>query len=156
MLKFVRDNRFVLAVLAFGLITANGCSVRKNSTQVGFSLPQEVYSDMQVTLDVFSGRPNPSWILSADEAQELARRLHGLPSAVQLPREGDLGYRGFRIVTTPQRSKLPTEIAVGQNLVTVRDDSGTRHYTDANGIELWLLEQARRRGFGSLVEGQAG
>jgi hypothetical protein len=108
---------------------------------------------MLVTLEVFSGRPNPSWTFSADEEQEFARRLQSLPPSPQSPTEGDLGYRGFRIVT--HAAGLPSEIVVTQGVVTVRDTRGTRHYTDAAGIESWLVEQARRRGYGTLVEGRS-
>jgi hypothetical protein len=110
---------------------------------------------MLVILEVFSGRPNPSWTFSADEEQELTRRLQGLPPSAQSPAEGDLGYRGFRIVDNSQPARSSTEIIVSKGVVTVRDDRGTRHYTDANGIESWLVEQARRRGYGTLVEGRS-
>jgi hypothetical protein len=108
---------------------------------------------MLVTLEVFSGRPNPSWTLSTDEEQELARRLQGLSPSVASLAEGDLGYRGFRIVNSSRRAQLPSEVVVTKGVVAVRNDRETRHYTDANGIESWLLEQARRRGYGALVDG---
>jgi hypothetical protein len=109
---------------------------------------------MHVTLDVFSGRPNPSWSLSADEQQELVRRLQGLPSVDGPSPEGDLGYRGFRLVSSAPKSALPSELVVTKGMVTIRDNGATRHYLDANGIESWLLDQARRRGYGALVTGQ--
>jgi hypothetical protein len=37
----------------------------------------------------------------------------------------------------------------------VRDDRGSRHYADVNGIESWLVEQARQRGYGALVDAQS-
>jgi hypothetical protein len=110
---------------------------------------------MLVTLEVFSGRPNPSWSLSADEEQELTRRLQGLPPSGASSAAGDLGYRGFRIVNNSRRAQLPSEVVVTQGVVTVRDDRGSRHYTDVNGIESWLVEQARQRGYGALVDGHS-
>ena len=107
---------------------------------------------MLVTLEIFSGRPNPSWTLSAEEGQELARRLQGLPPSGRSPPEGDLGYRGFRILYDSKSAQLPSEVVVTGGIVTVRDDRGTRHYSDANGIESWLIEQARQRGYGALVD----
>jgi len=110
--------------------------------------------DVQVTLDVFSGRPNPSWFLSADEEQELVRRLQGLPSGHGPSPEGDLGYRGFRLVARAPKSNLPSEVIVTKGTVAIRDNGATRHYQDANGIEAWLLDQARRHGYSALVAGQ--
>jgi hypothetical protein len=110
---------------------------------------------MLVTLEVFSGRPNPSWSLSADEEQELTRRLQGLPPSGASPAAGDLGYRGFRIVNNSRRAQLPSEVVVTKGVVTVRDDRGSRHYADVNGIESWLVEQARQRGYGALVDAQS-
>src|SRR6266446_9500177 len=43
----------------------------------------------------------------------------------------------------------PVSAIAPKGVVTVRDDRGTRHYTDVNRIELWLVEQARQRGYGA-------
>jgi hypothetical protein len=110
---------------------------------------------MLVTLEVFSGRPNPSWTLSAEQEQELIRRLQSLPPSDRSPAGGGLGYRGFRIVNNSRRAQVPSEVVVAEGLVTVRDDRGTRHHTDVNGIESWLVEQARQRGYGVLLEGHS-
>ncbi len=52
---------------------------------------------MNVTLDIFSGLPNPSWTLSADDASELVSRLAGktLPAAEAVSE--CLGFRGYII-----------------------------------------------------------
>ena len=47
-----------------------------------------------VTLLIFSGRPDPSWQLTAEEVRELASRLEGVHSA---PEVSTLGYRGFLV-----------------------------------------------------------
>jgi hypothetical protein len=72
---------------------------------------------MQVTLDVFSGRPNPSWKLSGNDLRQLIERLAG--KAVPSPETGEegLGYRGFIISvmddTTTSATKLPATFRVG-------------------------------------------
>jgi len=56
-----------------------------------------------VTLDVFSGRPNPSWILDDEEARQLLDRIHSVDKRTPLKTpgaEGQLGYRGFLIQST--------------------------------------------------------
>lgn len=50
-----------------------------------------------VELDIYSGRPNPSWPLSQADLRALAAILQGLePTRDQAPPDG-LGYRGFVI-----------------------------------------------------------
>jgi hypothetical protein len=65
----------------------------------GWSLLEDDMATM-VTLDVFSGRPNPTWQLTPDEERELNGRMtsmstftHQRPTGVV----GGLGYRGFLI-----------------------------------------------------------
>jgi len=54
---------------------------------------------LEVELDIFSGRPNPVWILSNREERELLERLTAEPSQVSPAQAADeqfsLGYRGF-------------------------------------------------------------
>lgn len=54
---------------------------------------------MVVELDVFSGRPNPRWNLTEDEAVQVARLIESLELAAgnHLPNPPGLGYRGFRL-----------------------------------------------------------
>jgi hypothetical protein len=61
----------------------------------------------EVVLDLFSGRPNPTWNLEGKLAQELVTRLRSLhPAGRQKPLAApDLGYRGLRL----------TQRAAGQN-----------------------------------------
>lgn len=100
---------------------------------------------MKVELDVFSGRPNPSWTLSPEEADGLAKRLQSLRSVDQAPHEPGLGYRGFML------SSSEREIRVYQGVLTVQEGGITKHYADVNQIESWLTEQARRHGYGSFI-----
>ncbi len=102
---------------------------------------------MEVELDVFSGRPNPSWSLSPAEEEELLHRLSGLPPTDSVPNPPDLGFRGFRIVE-PRR-----EIRVVGGTVTISDEAGTRVLADTGGMERWLAARARDHGYGSVVDG---
>ena len=55
---------------------------------------------VSVTLTLFSGRPNPTWVLGGEQAQELALRLRSAPGADNLSKSlvGGLGYHGFLIL----------------------------------------------------------
>ncbi len=44
-----------------------------------------------VELDVYSGRPNPTWTLTAHEAAELIQRLQKLATLPTVPSVGNLG-----------------------------------------------------------------
>ena len=151
------DRRYSLPVLvtAFGLaaVVPVACGQGFNLAIQPSDALRKVSVNVLVTLDVFSGRPNPSWSLSPDEAQELTRRLQGLPPAHGPAPEGDLGYRGFHLAMQAPTLALPSEVTVGKGTVTVRGQGGTRHYIDAKGIELWLIDQARQQGHGALVPG---
>jgi hypothetical protein len=61
-----------------------------------------------VTLDVFSGRPNPSWQLHGTQAQTLLQMLEGVRKAgapSQPCEPPGLGYRGLQ-VTVPSASEV--------------------------------------------------
>lgn len=109
---------------------------------------------MEVTLDVFSGRPNPSWTLSPEEAEELAGKLEDLPPSDRSAAADDLGYRGFVVTGLQDPTGSPSQVHVVGGIVTVRSDVGARSYVDAGEIERWLGEQARRRGYGELLGGR--
>jgi len=51
---------------------------------------------MLIELDIFSGRPNPTWELNESDSQVLQRLHKGLSSGKQEPPSPPgLGYRGF-------------------------------------------------------------
>ncbi len=54
---------------------------------------------VRVTLGLYSGRPDPTWTLSASEAAAVERAIEALPEAGGTPPEGGLGYHGFTVET---------------------------------------------------------
>lgn len=51
-----------------------------------------------VTLNIFSGRPNPRWFLEDDAVSELRDRIYRKPTLISAaPNPGDLGYSGLEI-----------------------------------------------------------
>jgi hypothetical protein len=111
---------------------------------------------MQVTLDIFSGRPNPSWTLNPAEAKELVQRLVGLPPARQPPPSVGLGYRGFLITNPQEEGGLPGEIRACRGAIISRTKEGVARFDDVNQLEAWLAEQARKHGYGRLVDAVPG
>lgn len=101
---------------------------------------------MIVELDIFSGRPNPTWELSKEQADEFVSRLTNLPRCDRVPSIGGLGYRGFEIRNLEGRADLPTRIRVLKGFIYLIDDDRPRCFEDEQGIEPWLIEQAEARG----------
>ena len=97
-----------------------------------------------VTLDVYSGRPNPEWTLSDAEDRELHARLDDLisPLGAQPHRNDNLGYRGLRVRT--QRQSKNVEITVGKGTIALEGGGSAVYYRDTNRqLERWLFETGR-------------
>lgn len=102
---------------------------------------------MIVEIDVYSGRANPHFQISAPEAASIRASLRNLPEQPELPGPG-LGYRGFVL-----KSNDPNErITVCRGDVSVVDRKGeTRHYRDRAGLERRLTVLAAQHGYGDLL-----
>lgn len=104
-----------------------------------------------VELDVFSGMPNPTWVLTTAEAETLAQRLAALPPASPGELSGRLGYRG-----------LVVKVENGAETRLIRVQSGSVHITEGETtvyardegreLERWLIETGRPRLAESVVE----
>lgn len=102
-----------------------------------------------VELDAFSGRPNPRWALTEEQARGLLDLLLSLPAAAP-PASGSpagLGYRGFRVSGIPGEGEVvvragtilatpPGGLATPSGRVGARLDA-------ARAVEALLLETAR-------------
>ncbi len=105
---------------------------------------------LEVELDIFSGMPNPTWILSKRQEQTLYELLSAEPSQISpvpiLSKQFGLGYRGLivrRIKTdegvwdkavSARRTPFPNEFRIG--IKTARKDSAAD----------WLVKTATRQG----------
>ena len=92
-------------------------------------------SSVTVELDIFSGRPNPSWILGSNEGAELLQlvRSKSVVATSSSPPPA-LGYRGF--VVTIASGARPERLRVWAG--TVELDG--RHYDDADRtVERYLI-----------------
>jgi hypothetical protein len=109
-------------------------------------------TEMDVEVDLYSGRPNPHFRLDPAKAGELMRRLAALPPSRgdAAPREG-LGFRGLRIQVGAADSPV-AEIVVSDGVVLVRDRSGGEYSLEDpdRALERWLIEA----GAGSLDPGE--
>ena len=87
---------------------------------------------LRVTVDIFSGRPNPSWIIDESAAREIVRDLALNSSAVGVdaPAVAGLGYRATVIEFLDERVNvelgLPARVAIANRTST----------NESKGIEL--------------------
>ena len=96
---------------------------------------------MEIELDAFSGRPNPVWTLTDEEARELQALLAAATEPVAAPSEA-LGYRGF--VVRAAADSPPRRVYAG------RVQSGTAYRADTRDAEAWLIRYATAQGFAAV------
>ena len=91
-----------------------------------------------VTLDIFSGRPNPEWNLAEGQVAALAEQilaaLASPPLKERLTADG-LGYRGFTVASDD--SRIPRNVRVYRGVAAIGDASRAMP-----GMERFLLATA--------------
>ncbi len=98
--------------------------------------PERGDREIAVTIDVFSGRPNPSFVLAASEADQLAALAAQLVQAGQDDRPTGLGFRGFLLGV----GDLPPGSVVAPDGVWTPD--GTQYEDPDQQMFNYLREQA--------------
>jgi hypothetical protein len=124
--RTTRMRRLLLAASILSLIACGG------------SPPAEPAAEpARIELDVFSGRPNPTWDLTRDQAAELARlhaTLSQASSANVIP--DGLGYRGFKL----HGFRSFEELIVWREVVASRQPDHSVQWNDPNRtLESFLL-----------------
>jgi hypothetical protein len=105
----------------------------------------------EVELDIFSGMPNPTWILTNAEIDILVKQLAALPRNSARKLSGKLGYRGFIVRLTH-----------GSDTQLIRIQNGTVHISRGvtniyacdvdRALERWLLNTGKPYLKSDLVE----
>jgi len=96
-----------------------------------------------VTADMFSGLPNPTWMLSVDGTQQLEKLLDALATADGEPPAFDqLGFRRFS-VSDVRYNGVPSTISVTPDLV-VLDGPGTVLSDPADLVYTFLRSEAEK------------
>jgi len=104
--------------------------------------PGRVAVTAQVTLNVYSGRPDPSWNLDQTRTDELMQKTSALPASVAPPGfpPSKLGYRGFRVQALDASSQTVAVFTVYGGTVRRDQMSVTSYSADVErAVERWLL-----------------
>lgn len=103
---------------------------------------------LQITADMFSGRPNPTWIVEANEAGNLLKEISQNRSAIGTVDEGHqgLGYRGLVVETlidnVAGKYDLPHTFRIAHNDHPKGLELGERVFTSM--VQAQLLEEGLR------------
>jgi len=97
-------------------------------------------SSVSVTLEAFSGRPDPTWLLTPAMTAELLQRLRALQAADDEPKSSDrLGYRGIRAELCEDEVNT-TVLVVSHGHATLERQGQRAHYSDSRReLESWLV-----------------
>jgi hypothetical protein len=103
-----------------------------------------VSAHTEVELDVFSGMPNPTWVLTEADSEGLARRLARLPRVAVCELSGRLGYRG--LVVTVVDGPGTRRLRVHAGCVQIAERRAISHARDeGRELERWLISTGRPR-----------
>jgi hypothetical protein len=102
--------------------------------------PVTIASNVVVTLDVYSGGPNPSWSMAEAMTVEFLRRLHVLEGSEAAPREFEnLGYRAVS-AEFQDETKGTVVVKASRGFVTLNRAGQRFHYLDGGRqLESWLV-----------------
>jgi hypothetical protein len=133
------SNAMKLIVSVF-LLFSLACTAQKNTKGL----------KVTVEYNIYSGRVNPQWDLSAAECKELMKRLEALPDSDKAIEAGGLGYGGFSItIMSDTINKSSWRVWVFKKIILM--DKGTqKNYQDIHGLEDWLLAQAADKAYRKL------
>lgn len=108
---------------------------------------------MIITMDIFSGAPNPTWNLSDKEARQLVERVAGKALSAVDATDGALGFRGYIVsAETDDESSaagLPATFRLGGNLLggflmPEGLSLPTLSVADTEEAAQWLLRTAKK------------
>lgn len=103
-----------------------------------------------VELDVYSGRPNPTWQLNEEERDDFIAQINlfEAQATIEYRANDALGYRGFLITVINAEKNLEEVISVHDGIITKDNKS----YYDNIFLEKKLKHQAIEKGFGNLIK----
>jgi hypothetical protein len=97
----------------------------------------------KVTLQVYSGRENPSWNLSEKQISDLLALVGDLPKSEAFTLPDNLGYRGFQVELTEDAAEKTQEIVAYKGRVLYKSAEADKYFIDRERrLEMFLLNSA--------------
>ena len=152
-----RDRRLALVLAAFAMLILGGAiygiRAQIDSETDSVAVSGTIDTPLEVSMQVYSGVPNPVWLLTPAEQDEFLALLARLPEAESPAPEPSpvLGFTGFMLAPTVGGSSMLTggspsmRVIVGSNtkqVVVVDERGGKRHLQDEDGAALALLARS--------------
>lgn len=133
-----------LSIISLGLLT-HGCNGAASKPVP----PEGAQKGLKVTILIYSGRPNPSFVLEEQAKVEALAGLYGqaqenkdFKGSTVLP--SILGYNGILAENLSKYAGLPASFAVYRENIEARDETGTKFLSaDNRDLETRLLDQAK-------------
>lgn len=123
-------------LLAAGALTMN--QPQRSQTAVRNNKVEE---QAKVTLNVFSGRRDPTWSLSKEQAESLLSIVKELPACDQRKFFDGLGYRGFQVTMSRPITERRSKVTVYRGRVRYDDGGNVKYLADEDRqIEQLLLK----------------
>jgi hypothetical protein len=106
---------------------------------------------VEVELDIFSGRPNPTWVLTVAETKSFGQQLAELPRTSACELSAGLGYQG--LVVTRVKGAEARVIRIQNGCVHIAEGDRTIHTRDeGRELERWLIDTGRPRLTENVIE----
>ncbi|MCI0743086.1 MAG: hypothetical protein L0Y72_28995 [Gemmataceae bacterium] len=97
---------------------------------------------VEVEFDIYSGMPNPTWVLTEAEADFFVKQLAALERAPATELSGNLGYRGFIVQVTEGADTQLVRIQAGVVHIS-KGATNVYAYDVDRALERWLLNTGR-------------
>jgi hypothetical protein len=101
---------------------------------------------MHVVLDIFSGRPNPSWELSQEQSSEFLKKISKLKTKENFHADSskyELGYRGFIVEEEANFAQKSRRFEAYNGIINVVENNSSYALEDKGySVERWLLQTA--------------
>jgi hypothetical protein len=126
--------------------TINNFSTNITSSNSNFDVKNTANEIFNVTLDVFSGRPNPTWALTKEQTLLFLNKISEIKPTtenIQSYPKKILGYRGFIVDQITNKDLTSKGFEIYNGAIKVLSNSSSYFLKDNNfQLEKWLLQTA--------------
>jgi len=127
------------------LLTACATASGPTPSQGDHATPTPSSEDVgSVTLHIFSGRPDPVWIMTPEQVSQFAALVTALEPIGSHVMPQHLGYRGLR-VNVSELNSLLSPVLVAHGIVCQGEGGDAKYAADTtHAVERWLLTTGKR------------